>query len=376
MRLVPVESADTRDSDTHRKTPELEGPAAGEAEGVPGYVPVTLPADRQQMMGVTVEQVQRMNLENNIRTVGRVVADETRLHHVHTKFEGFIEELFVDYVGKFVKKGQPLFSIYSPELVVTQKEYLLALRAQGQFGPFGSDSALAGVDLLGSARQRLSLWDVSPGQIAQLEKSGQPIKALTVYSPATGFVTAKIASHGMRVTPGDSLYDIIDLASVWVLADVYEVNLPFVRMGQSAEMSLAYRPDRVWKGRITYIYPSMEEKTRTVKVRLEFANPGGELKPEMYADVELKGSLGQALVVPDSAVISTGERTLVFVAKGSGVFEPREVTTGVKTRNYFEIKSGLSMGEKVATGANFLLDSESKLKAAISGASGSHPHGQ
>jgi Cu(I)/Ag(I) efflux system membrane fusion protein len=277
MRLVPVESADTRDSDTHRKTPELEGPAAGEAEGVPGYVPVTLPADRQQMMGVTVEQVQRMNLENNIRTVGRVVADETRLHHVHTKFEGFIEELFVDYVGKFVKKGQPLFSIYSPELVVTQKEYLLALRAQGQFGPFGSDSALAGVDLLGSARQRLSLWDVSPGQNAQLEKSGQPIKALTVYSPATGFVTAKIASHGMRVTPGDSLYDIIDLASVWVLADVYEVNLPFVRMGQSAEMSLAYRPDRVWKGRITYIYPSMEEKTRTVKVRLEFANPGGEL---------------------------------------------------------------------------------------------------
>ena len=190
MDLVPVYSDEAATQDT---------------PGVPGYAPVKISRDRQQMMGVTVEEAKLMNLEDSIRTVGRVVPDETRLHHVHTKFEGFIEDLFVDYVGKFVRRGQALFSIYSPELVATQKEYLLALRAQDQFGPVGSSPALAGIDLLGSARQRLSLWDVSADQIAQIEKTGQPIKALTMYSPVTGFVTAKTATHGMRVMPGDSL---------------------------------------------------------------------------------------------------------------------------------------------------------------------------
>ncbi len=414
MRLVPVESADAKDSHEQHRPAQPETPAQkrvlyyvdpmnpnhrsdkpGKAPdgmdllpvygddaatedtgGVPGYAPVKISRERQQMMGVTVGEAKVMNLENSIRTVGRVVADETRLHHIHTKFEGFIEELFVDYVGKFVKKGQPLFSVYSPELLATQKEYLLAVRAQDQFGPLGSNQALAGVDLLGSARQRLSLWDISEAQIAQLEKTGQPIKALTIYSPVSGFVTAKTALQGMRVMPGDSLYDIIDLSSVWVLADVYEVNIPFVRLGQAAEMTLAYQPGKVWKGRVAYIYPTLEEKTRTVKVRLEFTNSGGTLKPEMYADVDFKGSLGNALAVPESAVLSTGERMLVFVAKGDGVFEPREVTTGAKIRNYYEIKAGLSAGEKVATGANFLLDSESKLKAAISGVGGGHQHRQ
>jgi membrane fusion protein, copper/silver efflux system len=413
MRLVPVESADTKDthaqhqpaqpqtseerrvlyyvdpmnpnnrSDKPGKAPDgmdlvpvySDEAATQDAAGVPGYVPVKISRDRQQMMGVTVEETKLMNLEDSIRTVGRVSPDETRLHHVHTKFEGFIEQIFVDYVGKFVKKGQPMFTVYSPELVATQKEYLLALRAQDQFGPLGSSPALAGIDLLGSARQRLSLWDISAGQIAHLEKTGQPTKALTIYSPVTGFVTAKIAQQGMRIMPSDSLYDIIDLSTVWVLADVYEVNLPFVKMGQPAEVRLSYQPDRVWKGRVTYLYPTVEEKTRTAKVRLEFPNSGGTLKPEMYVDVEFKGSLGKALAVPESAVLSTGERALVFVAKGEGAFEPREVTTGVKIRNYYEIKSGLSAGEKVATGANFLLDSESKLKAAISGAGG-HQHRQ
>jgi membrane fusion protein, copper/silver efflux system len=352
MDLVPVYADEAATADT---------------VGEPGYASVKISRDRQQMMGVTVEEARLMNLEDSIRTVGRVVPDETRLHHIHTKFEGFIEDLFVDYVGKFVRAGQALFSIYSPELVATQKEYLLALRAQDQFGPVGSSPGLAGIDLVGSARQRLAQWDVSADQIAQIEKTGQPIKALTMYSPVTGFVTGKTATHGMRAMPGDSLYDIIDLSTVWVLADVYEVNLPFVRMGQAAEMRLTYQPSKIWRGRVTYIPPIVEEKTRTVKVRLEFANPGGTLKPEMFTDVEFKGSLGKVLAVPESAVLSTGERTLVFVTDGEGTFEPREVTTGMKVRNYYEIKSGLSAGEKVATGANFLIDSESKLKAAISG---------
>jgi multidrug efflux pump subunit AcrA (membrane-fusion protein) len=361
MDLVPVYSDQTATEDT---------------AGVAGYAPIKISRDRQQMMGVTVEEARLMNLEDSIRTVGRVVADETRLHHVHTKFEGFIEELFVDYVGKFVRSGQPLFSIYSPELVATQKEYLLALRAQDQFGPSASGPALAGIDLLGSARQRLSLWDISADQIAELERTGRPIKALRIYSPVSGFVTAKTALQGMRVMPSDNLYDIIDLSWVWVLADVYEVNLPFVKLGQPAEMTLAYQPGRFWSGHVTYIYPSVDEKTRTLKVRLEFANPRGALKPEMYTNVELKGNLGKTLAVPESAVLSTGERALVFVVKDGGMFEPREVITGVKIRNFFEIKGGLAPGERVATGANFLLDSESKLKAAIAGVPGDHQHRQ
>ena len=269
MRLVPVESADAKDPPAQNRPARPETPAQkrvlyyvdpmnpnhrsdkpGKAPdgmdlvpvygddaatedtgGVPGYAPVKISRERQQMMGVTVGEAKVMNLENSIRTVGRVVADETRLHHIHTKFEGFIEELFVDYVGKFVKKGQPLFSVYSPELLATQKEYLLAVRAQDRFGPLGSNQALAGVDLLGSATSRLSLWDISEAQIAQLEKTGQPIKALAIYSPVSGFVTAKTALQGMRVMPGDSLYDIIDLSSVWVLADVYEVNIPLREIG-------------------------------------------------------------------------------------------------------------------------------------------------
>jgi len=359
MDLVPVYSEDASTSDV---------------SGVDGYAPVRISPDRQQMMGVNVEEAKLINLEDNIQTVGRVTPDETRVHHVHTKFEGFIEEVFADYVGKFVTRGQPLFTVYSPELLATQKEYLLALRAQDQFGS-SSGSALAGVDLLGAARQRLTLWDISADQIAQLEKTGQPTKAITVYSTVGGFVTAKTVQHGMRITPSDNLYDIIDLSSIWVLADVYEVNLPLVKLGQPAEMTLAYQPGRTWKGRVAYIYPSLDEKTRTAKVRLEFANPDGVLKPEMYTDVNLKRSVGRVLAVPGTAVLSTGERELVFIAKGEGVFEPREVVTGVKVRNFYEIKSGLSAGEKVATGANFLLDSESKLKAAVSGASSGHQHG-
>jgi RND family efflux transporter MFP subunit len=350
--------------------------SAESTRAVPGYVPVRINPERQRLMGITLDEARLTNLEQSIRTVGRVTYDETRLHHVHTKFEGFIEELFADFVGKFVKKGDPLFSVYSPELVATQKEYLLALRAKDQLATSDSDVSWGEIDLLEAARQRLSLWDIGADQMARLEKTRQPMKALVIRSPVSGFVSAKTALQGMRVMPGDNLYDIIDLSSVWVLADVYEINLPFVKVGQPAEMTLPYQPGRVWKGRVAYLNPTLDEKTRTVKVRLEFANPAGLLKPEMYADVVLKGSLGRGIAVPESAVISTGERMIVFVAKEEGIFEPREVSTGVKVRNFYEIKSGVTVGEKVVTGANFLLDSESKLKASLSGMGSGHQHGQ
>ncbi len=368
MALVPMEPHASKDKHAgHAATPE-------QSQAVPGYVPVRIHPERQQMMGIILEEAKIIELEQNIRTVGRVTYDETQLHHVHTKFEGYIEHTYVNYVGQFVKRGDPLFTVYSPELVATQKEYLLALRAKEQQVTFESHQPLAGLDLLEAARQRLTLWDIEPDEIAQLQETRLPIKAVTIRSPFTGFVSEKIATHGMKVTPEERLYAIIDLSSVWVLVDVYEVNLPFVKLGQPAEISLPYQPGKTWRGKVSYVYPTLDERTRTVKVRLEFPNPAGLLKPEMYAGVLLKSSQGKALAVPESAVITTGERNVVFVAKEVGLFEPREVSTGVKVRNYYEIKSGISPGEKVVTGANFLLDSESKLKAAISGIG--HRHGQ
>ncbi len=345
---------------------EEETPPSGESSPS-GYVPVKITAERQQMMGILTEEAKVMDLEQSIRTVGLVTADETRLHHVHTKFEGYIEQIYVGFVGQYVKKGDPLFTVYSPELLASQREFLLALKAKEQMAGSDPELRLPGIDLAESARQRLSLWDIGNEQIAQLEKNREPIKALLIRSPVSGFVSAKTALQGMKVMPSDTLYDITDLSSVWVQADVYEVNLPFVKVGSPAVIELPYQSGKTLRGRVTFINPTLEEKTRTVKARLEFSNPSGKLKPDMYVNVVFGGSMGRGVAVPESAVISTGERMVVFIAKGDGVFEPREVVTGVKVRGFYEIKKGIGAGEKVVTGANFLLDSESKLKASMAG---------
>jgi RND family efflux transporter MFP subunit len=353
MDLVPVYEEESADA---------TGPS------VPGYAPVKIPPERLQMMGVTTEKAQVMSLEQSIRTVGMISADETRISHVHTKFEGFIEQIYVNFIGQQVRAGQPLFSVYSSELVATQKEYILALQARDQWKKSGTEVRLPGVNLVESARQRLSLWDISPDQIAHIEKTREPIRALTIYSPVNGIVTAKTAVQGNRVMPADTLYDLTDLSSVWVLADLYEINVRFVKIGDPATISLSYDPGRVFKGRVSYIDPNVDEKSRTVKVRIVLENSSGALKPDMYTEVVLGGQLGRGIAVPESAVMGTGEREIVFIARGDGLFEPREVKTGVKVRGYYEIKKGVAEGESVVTGANFLLDSESKLKAAITGA--------
>jgi Cu(I)/Ag(I) efflux system membrane fusion protein len=218
-----------------------------------------------------------------------------------------------------------------------------------------------------AARQRLALWDISPDQIARIEKTRKPIRDFVVYSQVNGIVSAKTAFQGNKVMPSETLYEITDLSSVWVLADLYEINVPFVKIGNSATITLSYDPSRIFKGRVSFINPNVDEKSRTVKVRIVLENPSGLLKPDMYADVIFGGQLGQGVAVPDSAVMGTGEREIVFIAKGNGLFEPREVKTGIKVRGFYEIKKGVKAGEDVVTGANFLLDSESKLKAAISG---------
>lgn len=327
---------------------------------------VTLTPERRQMLGVRSEAVAVAQVAPAIRTVGRVSVDERRVHHIHTKFEGYIEHLHVDFVGKLVRRGEPLASIFSPELVATQEEYLLALRASQNLGASQVASVARGSsDLLEAARRRLLLWDISPATIDRLERTGEVRRTLDLYSPVTGYVVAKTALHGMRVMPSDTLFDIADLSHLWVLADVYEQDLASVRVGTQAELSVTYLPGRAWTGNVTWIAPMVEPATRTVKVRVEIDNPDAELKPEMFADVALRTAAGRTLVVPEGAVIRSGERNLVFLDDGEGRFTPREIGIGRKGAAGFEVKSGLREGERVVTSANFLLDSESSLKAAL-----------
>jgi multidrug efflux pump subunit AcrA (membrane-fusion protein) len=351
MTLVPVYS-------------DGAGPATST---VTGYANVKLTSDRQQLIGVQTGMTEMRSLGRSVRTVGRVAVDETRLYKITTKFDGYIEKLYVNVTGQQIRKGQPLFSVYSPDLLATQQEYLLALRAAKQ-----------SPSLLAAARQRLLLWDVTPAEVRELERTGTARKSITIDSPTNGYVLNKIAVEGARVTPGEPLFEIANLDRVWIQADVYESELPFIRLGAPATTTLSYVPGRTWTGRVTFIAPTVDPMTRTVKVRSEFDNADGALKPDMFGDVVIEQPTRQVVVVPDSAVLQTGTRSVVFIVRGDGTFEPREVSLGTKTEQFYEVRSGLAAGEKVVTQANFLIDSESRLKAALSAmnAPGGHQHGQ
>ena len=349
--------------------PVYEGDVAptGSQSNVSGYSNVKLTTSRQQLIGVQTGVAETRSVGRTVRTVGRVAVDETRLHTITTKFDGYIEKLYVDYTGKEVRRGQPLFSVYSPELLATQQEYLLALRAAKQ-------SPL----LLESSRRRLQLWDISASDVRRLEQTGQPRKSLTIASPASGFVLSKTAIEGARITAGTPLFEIAGLDRVWIVADVYESELAFVRVGAEAQVTLSYLPGRVFTGKITFITPTVDPMTRTAKVRVEVDNRDLSLKPDMYAEVVIQEPARSVTVVPESSVLATGTRSVLFVVKEDGTFEPREVQTGTKSDQFIEIRSGVKPGEKVATQANFLIDSESRLKAALAQMSGpgGHQHGQ
>lgn len=351
------------------RTPEgshSDAPPASSASA-PAQAPIQLTPELRQRIGVTVGTVNAQPLTKVIRTVGRVEYDERRLADVNLKIEGWIKDLYVDYTGQWVRKGQPLFTLYSPKLVSTQEEYLLALRTQQKLARSSIAEAVDGSRaLVRSARERLLLWDLTPRQIKELEESGRPKIGQTIVSPATGYVIDKTAVEGMYVTPSMKLYRIADLSTVWVYADIYEYELPFVRDGQEATVSLAYYPDEAFRGTVEYIYPYLDAKTRTNKVRFVFPNPDRRLKPGMYANIGLTVDLGEKLVVPASAILHSGTRKLVFVDRGQGLLEPREVTLGVQADGYWEVLSGLQVGEQIATSGNFLIDSESKLAAAES----------
>jgi Cu(I)/Ag(I) efflux system membrane fusion protein len=345
-------------------------------EVAPGTVQIS--PEKQQLIGVKIGTAEMESLEKVIRTVGRVDYDEKRIVTVSPKIGGWIEDLFVDFTGRYVRQGEPLLTIYSPELVSTQEEYLIALRAKKDLAksPF-PEVAGSGYSLAESAKRRLKLWDITDDQIRILEETGQPKKTLTLYSPFSGFVLEKAAYNGMNVMPGMALFKLADLSVVWLYADIYEYELPFIRLGQQASIQLSYTPGETFTGKAIYIYPSLNPETRTAKVRFEIPNLQGRLKPEMYANVEIKVHLGQKLVVPEGAIIDTGLRQMAIVDKGSGYFEPREVKVGAKVENYYEVIKGLKAGERVVTSANFLIDSESKLKEALAGVGSAHAgHGK
>jgi Cu(I)/Ag(I) efflux system membrane fusion protein/cobalt-zinc-cadmium efflux system membrane fusion protein len=325
--------------------------------------PVTI-----QNMGVRTVQVEKKSLAREIRAFGSITYDETRVYTVNTKFNGWIEQIFVNFVGDTLKKGQPLFAIYSPELVTAQEEYLLARKQYLQVRDSDYDDIRKGaLRLLEASRKRLENWDLTDGQIRHLSKTGQAQNTVTVFSPTSGVVFRKNAFEGHYVKAGEHQYEIADLSTVWVDVDVYESELPWVRKGMPAVMELSYVPGRRFSGEVLYVYPYLDTKTRTAKLRLAFPNPDLELKPGMYANVYLNPTVSEAtLVVPQEAVIDSGTRKLVFVALGNGRYQPREVIVGVEgDNNHYQILEGLREGEEVVISAQFMLDSESRLREAI-----------
>ncbi|WP_240502462.1 efflux RND transporter periplasmic adaptor subunit [Methylocaldum sp. 14B] len=327
---------------------------------------VTISPQRLQEIGVKFEEATRRPLDKVIRTVGLVVIDERRQARVNIKFSGWIDQLLVSATGDHVKKGQILFTIYSPDLVATQREYLLALQAKKELGGSSYPEVAQGaVELLEDVKRRFQLWDITEDHIRDLERTGQVLRTLPIHSPITGTVIKREALAGAYVEPGTELYIIADLSHIWILGDIYEYELPSIRLGQEAKVTLSYDPATVLTARVTFIYPTLDPKTRTAKVRFELDNPGEKLKPEMYANVEVRIPLGNRLVVPQGAVLATGTRNILFVDRGQGRLEPRDVQIGVTAEGYYEIQKGLAPGERVVASAAFLIDSESQLRSAL-----------
>lgn len=350
---------------TESKEPQAQVESKQEAQTEEAPT-VEIPLEKQQLIGVKTVVASVKPLQKIIRTVGRIEYDERRIATVNTKFEGWIEKLHVNYTGKYVKKGEPLAEIYSPELVATQQEFLNVLRwanpgtdKESAVGKMLSKDAEA---IIEAAKQRLRLWDINDAQIKKIEEAGKPIRTLTIYSPASGYVVQKTALQGMRVMSGEKLFDIADLSTVWIVSDIYEYEVHLMKTGQTAKISLSYFPGREFSSTIDYIYPSLAGETRTAKVRFTISNPGGQLKPQMFTNVEVNINLGNKLAIPESAVIDTGIRQIVYVDKGEGYFEPREVMLGVKAEGMAEVLKGIKAGEKVASSGNFLIDSEAQLK--------------
>ena len=348
-----------------------EAPTTGAGAPPPEFSVVQIPLERRQEIGVMTAKVDKRTIGGAIETNGVVAEDEGRLNAVNAKFAGYIEKLFVDRTGQPVRRGQPLLAVYSPDLVATERELLLAAENARRLSSANPQSAADASALLSATRQRLRFWDIPDSEIERIEKSGEVSKTLTLHSPVSGVVLKKDAVAGLAIMPGMPLYTIADLSTVWVLADVYQSEMAVAAPGNSAVVSASFLPGESFRGRVDFVYPTLTEETRTAKVRLVIPNPKGQLKPGMFVRVSLSGRARKALAIPRSALIETGARQIAFVEQSAGVYAPREVKTGVQGKDFIEVLSGLSEGEMVVTSANFLIDSESRIGALGSAPSGS-----
>jgi Cu(I)/Ag(I) efflux system membrane fusion protein len=343
--------------------PVYEGDLQGEGSDVKGLAPVTIDTARQQLIGLRTAKAVLGPVGGDLRTLARLAPDETRIRKVNVKVEGFVEKLYADFVGQPVAKGQPLFSLYSPDFVSAQREYLLAVKTQKALA--GGSLQQSGGELLEAAKRRLLLWDMPPQALARLEQTGEVQKDVTLRSPISGVITAKTVVEGARLAPGDMPLEITDLGHLWALADLYEAELSRVKVGQAADLTIQAFPGRTFHARVAFVDPVLDPKTRTAKVRLVVANPKGELKPDMFGDAVVHAGLRRGLTVPLDAVLDSGTRKVVFLALGDGKFVPRVVETGGSEGDRVEIRSGLSEGDEVVSGAAFLVDSESRLRSAL-----------
>ncbi len=363
MKLEPVEDEE----------PPAAGAAApgsnaasGAAGAGPDHAAIELTPTAVRLAGVKTALAQQMSIGDSIRTVGQVVPDETQVRHVHTKIAGTIERLYVNFTGQSVRRGQPIVALYSPELVASQEEFLRALDAAARFRNSSLEEVRqGGDDLVSAARRRLLLFDVPPKFVEELERTRTPHRTVDLLAPSSGVITAKDIVEGQQVDPAMDLFTVTDLSRIWIEADLYEYEARRVRVGERARLTSPYVADMALDGRVAFVYPYLNPESRTLKVRFEFANPDLALKPAMFVNVELQVAAVSGIVIPDDAIVETGVRQIVFVDKGGGRFEPRDVAVGIKAGGHAQIVHGLADGERVAIRANFLLDSESRLRAAL-----------
>jgi len=338
--------------------------SADSGRGTGDRAPVHLTPDQARALGVTFTVVQRGPLTRTVRTVGQVVPAEPNLAEITTKIDGFIEQLYVNATGTSVRRGQPLLTLYSPMLVAAQEELLAAKRLAAAVDTSDTDAWRNGQALVEASRRRLSYWDISRDQIERLERTGEVTKTLTLNAPVDGIVLEKVVVAGQSVMPGMKLYRIADLSSVWMEGAVFEQDLGLVRVGAPVSAEFAAYPGRGFEGHVSFVWPTVDETNRSGRIRVAFPNPGGELRPGMYATLLLEAVVNRdAVNVPAEAVVQTGERNLVFVVGQSGALEPREVVLGARAGDRFQIDSGLAAGERIVASANFLVDAESRLTA-------------
>jgi membrane fusion protein, copper/silver efflux system len=349
--------------------PGMDSQEAAEAPGAPKetpLVPVQLSPQRLQSIGVTSEEVKSKNLSSDIRAAGNVAVNEQLQAYVQTRFSGWIQKVYADTTYQFVRKGQKLFTIYSPDLVTTEQEYLLARKNRELLAPSTVPGVAQGADsLLSAARERLQQWGIPEREIEHLEATGEVRRELEIDSPASGYITERNALPNLYVQPSTRLYTIAGLSTVWVMADVYQSDMGQIKIGDAATVTSDAYPGRTFNGRVDFMYPEVDMATRTAKVRLVFSNPGLKLTPGMFVNVDMKVQLGRHVAIPAAGVFHTGMRNIVFVDHGQGYLEPRDVTLGPRAGDEFAVLSGLKAGEKVVTSANFLVDSESQLQAAL-----------